>query len=214
MNESLLTALTPEQRELFLGLTTPNQIQAFLDSVPYAPEYSNRCPLRVMQDRRAHCLDGAIFAAAALRQIGFRPLVVDLLPEPGTDDDHVLAIFKLNGAYGAVAQSNYVGLRFREAVYRTLRELVMSYFEVFFNVNGLKTMRWYSAPLNLARFDRLNWTVSDTGADAIERLLPALRRRTVVTPEMVASLSKLDDLSMRGNMLEIDPSGIYQPKAS
>jgi hypothetical protein len=214
MNESLLSALTPEQRELFLGLTTPNKIQAFLDTMPYAPEYTNRCPLRVMQDRRAHCLDGAIFAAATLRQIGFRPLVVDLLPEPGMDDDHVLAIYKLNGAYGAVAQSNYVGLRFREAVYRSLRELVMSYFEAFFNVNGLKTMRWYSAPLNLTRFDWVNWTVSDEGADAIERILPTLPSRPLVTSEMVACLSKLDDLSMRGNMLEIDPAGIYQPRVA
>jgi len=212
MNEALLDALTGAQREAFLNLTTPAAIQDYLDSTPYAAEYANRCPLRVIQEQRAHCLDGAIFAAAALRQIGFRPLVVDLNPDEGTDDDHVLAIYQVNGAYGAIAQSNFVGLRYREAVYRSLRELVMSYFEAYFNVDQLKTLRTYTAPYNLAHFDPLNWTISDMGADAIEKRLARLHRYPLLTREMASRLSRVDSLSYQAGMLEVDPAGLYQPK--
>ncbi len=213
MNDELLSALTTEQRELFLGLTTPNNIQRFLDSIPYSTEHVSRCPLRVLQDHKAHCLDGALFAAAVLRQIGFRPLVVDLFPEPGLDDDHVLAIYQINGAYGAVAQSNFVGLRFREAVFRSVRELVMSYFEVFFNVDGIKTMRSYTAPCNLAAFDHLSWTISDAAIDAIAHRLDRLHRYPVLTPAMAAGLSRIDDLSYQANTLGIDAAGLYKPQA-
>ena len=204
--------LTDTQRTLLDGLTTPVAIQAYLDSVPYAPENRNRCPLNVLRDRRAHCLDGALFAAMALRRIGQPPVVIDLLPEPGTDDDHVLAIYKRDGCFGALAKSNYVGLRFREAVYRTLRELVMSYFEVFYNVKGAKTLRGYSRPLNLRTFDPLHWTWDDAGADAIEARLKTLRQIPVVTPSMVAQLSPVDARSYEAGMLGANPDGLYAPK--
>ena len=85
--------LDQSQRKLFARLDSPSRIQAFLDETPYSAENANRCPVRVFQDRLAHCLDGALFAAVALRRIGYPPLIVDLLPEPGLDDDHVLAIY-------------------------------------------------------------------------------------------------------------------------
>ncbi|MFN2111321.1 MAG: hypothetical protein ACK2UI_16820 [Anaerolineae bacterium] len=204
--------LTDAQRALLDELTTPTSIQAYLDSIPYAPEDRNRCPLNVLRDRRAHCLDGALFAAMALRRIGQPPVVIDLLPEPGTDDDHVLAIYKREGHFGAVAKSNYVGLRFREAVYRTLRELVMSYFEVFYNVKGAKTLRSYTRPLNLCVFDPQHWTWDDAGADAIEARLKTLRQTPVVTPSMVASLSPVDVRSYEAGMLGANPDGLYVPK--
>ena len=132
--------------EILRSLTTPWEIQRYLDSLPYVGEELNRTPLRVMQDRQCHCLDGGMLGALCLRRLGYPARILDLIPEPGTDDDHVLAIFRHNDRYGAVAKSNYVGLRFREPVYRSLRELVMSYFEVFFNVDGLKTLRGYTRP--------------------------------------------------------------------
>src|SRR4029453_1343050 len=104
--------------------------------------------------------DGAIFAAAALRRVGYPPLVLDMLPNE-RDDDHILALFRRNGCWGAMAKSNYSGLRFREPVYRTLRELVMSYFEHYYNLRGEKTLRAFSRPVNLARFDALNWMTAE-----------------------------------------------------
>jgi len=204
--------LDHSQRLLFSSLNSPKEIQDFLDSIPYSAENCNRSPLSVMRDRQAHCLDGALFAAAALRRLGFPPILVDLLPDPGTDDDHVLAIYKVNGCYGALAKSNYSGLRYREAVYRPLRELVMSYFEDFFNINGQKTLRAYSVSLRLSRMDSANWMWSDAGADAVEERLSKLRRIPLITPQMAAGLSAVDPLSFQAGMLGVNEAGLYKPK--
>jgi hypothetical protein len=106
--------LTGQETAALSALSSPADIQAYLDATPYSPEERDRCPLNVMRDRVAHCLDGGLFAAMALRRLGYPPLIIDLLPEPGLDDDHVLAIFKRDGCYGAVAKSNFAGLRYRD----------------------------------------------------------------------------------------------------
>ena len=205
--------LDPEQRQVFAGLSSPARIQAFLDRVPYSAEDANRCPLGVLRDRVAHCLDGGLFAAAALRLIGYPPVIVDLLPEPGTDDDHMLAIYKRDGYWGAVAKSNFVGLRYREAIYRTLRELVLSYFEDFYNVNGQKTLRSYTRPLNLQAFDKLGWMWSDAGVDAVERYVSRMRSIPLLSPAMVAGLSPVDELSYRAGLLGVNAAGLYKPQS-
>ncbi len=146
--------LTPSELDLWHSLTSPVKIQDFLNETPYSTDKFTRCPLRVLRERVAHCFDGAMFAAAALRRLGYPPLLVDLLPAPDTDDDHVLAIYQRDGYWGAVAQSNFVGLRYREAIHRNLRELVMSYFEDYYNVKGEKTLRGYTRPLNLTTLDK------------------------------------------------------------
>ena len=104
-------------------------------------------------------MEGALFGAAALRMLGHPPLLLDL--EAVRDDDHVLAIFRLRGHWGALAKSNYSGLRYREPVYRTLRELVMSYFEHYYNLQQEKTLRRYSRPVNLRRFDSMGWMTAE-----------------------------------------------------
>jgi hypothetical protein len=205
-------SLDQDQRRLFSGLSSPAEIQAFLDSIPYSAEDANRCPLSVLRDRQAHCLDGALFAAASLRRLGFPPMLVDLLPEPGTDDDHVLAIYKIDGSYGAVAKSNYSGLRFREPVYRRLRELVMSYFEDYFNVKGRKTLRAYTVPLRLSRMDAANWMWSDAGADEVERRLLKLRRIPLLSEKTAAGLNPVDSLSYQAGMLGVNEAGLFKPQ--
>lgn len=204
--------LTPAEAELWAGLDSPAKIQAFLDATPYSPENANRCPLAVLRDRQAHCLDGGLFAAAALRRLGHRPLILDILPEPDTDDDHVLALFQQHGHWGAVAKSNYTGLRFREPIYRNFRELVLSYFEDYYNVNGQKTLRGYSRPVNLSRFDKLGWLWRNEGADAIERHLWRLKPIALLTEPMAASLSPVDTLSFEAGRLGVNEAGLYQPK--
>jgi hypothetical protein len=204
--------LTEAEEAVLASLSSPAAIQAYLDATPYSPEERDRCPLNVARDRLAHCLDGGLFAAMALRRLGYPPLVVDLLPEPGIDDDHVLAIFKQGGCYGAVAKSNFVGLRYREPVYRSLRELVMSYFEAFYNVDGLKTLRGYTVPLNLNPFDRYGWTWDDDGVKPIVKRMGAIRRFLVLSPDGAAGLSRMDDLSYRAGMLAVNPAGLYKPK--
>jgi hypothetical protein len=204
--------LTDEQLDLWKSLDHPVKIQAFLDDTPYSAEDRNRSPLKVMQDRQAHCLDGALFAAAALRRLGHPPLLVDLFPDPGMDDDHVLAIFRREGRFGALAKSNFTGLRYREPVFRGLRELVMSYFEDFYNVNRVKTLRTYTRPLNLKAFDRLSWEWSEAGVNAIEQRLLDMPRRPLLSPSLSASLSLTDELSYQAGMMHVNYDGLYQPR--
>jgi len=204
--------LTEAEEAVLTALTSPAAIQAYLDATPYSPEDRDRCPLNVIRDRVAHCLDGGLFAAMALKRLGHPPMIVDLLPEPDIDDDHVLAIFKQDGCYGAVAKSNFVGLRFREPVYRSLRELVMSYFEVFYNVDGTKTLRGYTVPLHLNPFDRYGWMWDDAGVAPIVKRMSEIRRFAVLSPDAAAQLSRVDDLSYRAGMLVVNPAGLYKPK--
>jgi hypothetical protein len=204
--------LDEKQCALLASLSSPAKIQAFLDATPYNTSAENRCPLRVIHDRQAHCLDGGLFAAAVLRRLGYPPLIIDLLPEPGMDDDHILAVYNYCGCYGAVAKSNFSGLRFREPVFRSLRELVMSYFEDFFNVDGLKTLRGYTRPVHLASFDRLDWEVSDNGANAIEKYLYKLHPTPVLSPGLANELSVTDQLSYQAGMLGTNLAGLYKPK--
>lgn len=210
MPRSLEDQLTREEQALLKSLTTPMKIQDFLDSIPYRAEDENPSPLRVIRERRAHCLDGGLFGAMALRRLGYPPLVIDLLPVPGRDDDHVLAIYREHGCLGAVAKSNHVGLRFREPVYRTYRELVMSYFEVYFNVLKEKTLRAYTVPMDLSKFDRLGWEVNDSAVDAIEKKMKTLRAFPIITPAMAAGLNLVDERSYAGHTLGTDMAGVYK----
>lgn len=194
-----------------MDLATPAAVQAFLDQVPYSAEEIYRSPRRVLSDRLAHCFDGALFAAAALRRLGHKPRVVELLPEPGRDDSHLLAVFRVDGHWGAVAQSNFTGLRYREPVYRTLRELAMSYFEVFYNLQREKTLRGCTWPLDLSTCDRWNWMGGDEHLEAVARRLDQMRRFDLVTPQQVARLSPLDERSFSAGLAGSDPAGIFQP---
>ena len=203
-------ALSKTERTLMAKLNSPSGIQAFLDGFAYSTEEVYRCPLRVLRERIAHCFDGALFAAAALRRIGFPPLLLEMLPND-RDDDHMLALYKMDGHWGAVAKSNFVGLRFREAIYRTLRELVLSYFEQYYNVEREKTLRGYTAPLNLKAFDRFNWMVSDEPLEQIATRLGEIRKISVVAPQMIAKLSLVDPRSYQAGLLGAVEGGLYRP---
>jgi hypothetical protein len=135
-------------------------------------------------------MEGALFGAAALRAQGFPPLLLDL--EAVRDDDHVLAIFKQRGHWGAIAKSNYSGLRFREPVYRTLRELVMSYFEHYYNLRKEKTLRAYSRPVNLARFDRIEWMTAEQDLWAIPEHLLVIPHTQVLARGTERRLARVD----------------------
>lgn len=207
----LETHSTPEERAALASLSSPRKIQDFLDSIAYEPEYFNRSPLRVLREQRGHCLDGALFGAAALRRLGHRPLVLDLVPEPLMDDDHVLATYRQGEAFGAVAKSNFVGLRYREPVYRSLRELVMSYFEDYFNALGRKTLRGYTRLLDLSKYDVLEWETRDAACDRIEKRLQGMRHIPILTPEMIRSLAPVDARTLAAGLHGADEEGLFKP---
>jgi hypothetical protein len=209
--EALERVLSDAEREILNSLKSPAMIQAFLDGIAYSTDDFYRCPLRVLQERLAHCFDGAIFAAAALRRIGYPPLILDLLSN-GRDDEHLLALFKAGGCWGAVAQSNFVGLRFREPVYRSLRELAMSYFEQYYNLAREKTLRGYTGPLNLGGFDRLDWMTRDEPMERIAQRTEQIRRVDLLSPGMAERLSPVDERSFRAGLIGADPAGLFKPQ--
>ena len=187
-----------ESRQL-RALKTPGGIQRFLDDLPYNLSFTARSPKKVLCDRTASCLEGGIFGAAALRLLGFPPLIFDL--EAEQDTDHVVAIFKLRGHWGAVAKSNFTGCRYREPVYRSLRELAMSYFNIYFNLRGERTLRRYSRPVNLARFDPLNWMATEKPVWFIAEYLCEIPHISLVTSAMEKNLTRVDQRTMRGEMV-------------
>jgi hypothetical protein len=202
--------LTWEELELVRGLDSPFRIQEFLDTVRYSTEDVYRCPLSVLRDRHAHCFDGAVFAAAALRRLGYPSLILELVPNE-RDDEHVLALYRQDGRWGAVGQSNFVGLRFREPLYRTLRELALSYFEQYFNIQREKTLRGYRRPLDLKTFDTLNWMVSSVHLEVIAARLDRIGWVPLLSPGSEASLSPVDERTYRAGLLGANERGLYRP---
>src|SRR5213596_4338367 len=192
--------LTPRELRTLRGLKTPAGIQRFLDELPYNLSFTARSPQKVLRDRTASCLEGGIFAAGALRVIGFPPLIFDL--EAEQDTDHVVAIFKIHGHWGAVAKSNFTGCRYREPVYRSLRELAMSYFNIYFNLRGERTLRRYSRPVNLARFDHCHWMITEDDIWFIAEYLCEIPHRPLLRPAMEKNLTRVDARTMRGEMTD------------
>jgi hypothetical protein len=197
--------LPKAQYKQFQNLDTPFAIQEYLDGLPYLAEERDRSPLNVMLDGQCHCLDGGLLAVLALWRIGFQPLMIDLVPDPGMDDDHVLALYKLDGRWGAVAKSNYVNLGFREAVYRNLRELVMTYFEHYCSVTQTKTLRGYTRPFDVSRYVHLNWAVDEIGANKLF-YQHFYKRKPVplITPQMAARLNGIPDRAYKAETLYTD----------
>ena len=202
------TRLSPPIQKIFRKLNSPIAIQAYLDSIPYIAEELDRSPLQVITDRQGHCLDGAIFATLALVRLGHRPLIMDLVPEPGADDDHVLALFKHNNHWGSIAKSNYAFLRFREPVYRSLRELAMSYFEPYTNNEKQKTLRGYTRPLDLSAFDP-DWIWSEVRISDISKRLYRLKPIPLISKVDSKILSLADDRFYQANTLGTNFSWIY-----
>lgn len=188
----------------------PFDIQLFLNKLKYNPDYINNSPHRVIIEQKANCFEGAIFAAAALRTMGFKPLIVDMMSE--NDDDHVIALFKKNNLYGAIAKSNTRLLRYREPVYRSLRELVMSYFDFYFNILGEKSLRSYSNPVNLSRFDNKNWMTTDEDLEFISDYLYSIKHHKIINAKQIKLLNIAEkdiiDSCFNGAIEE----GIFKPE--
>lgn len=194
--------LTRAEVALLRRLSTPDKVQRYLDDLTYNLEKGGdtvRSPRRVMRDRTAHCAEGAFFAAAAFRVNGRPPLLVDL--EADNDDDHVLALYRDRGLWGSVATSKFSGLRFRAPVYRTIRELVMSYFEDYFNWDGDRTLRAYSRPLSLARFDRINWMTAEEDLWPVIEWLTVAHHTSLLPRRVANRLRQVDRRSFQAGVL-------------
>jgi hypothetical protein len=196
--------------DIFKKFNSPYSIQTFLNQLKYNPEYETKSPKLVAIKRTANCVEGALFAAAALKSLGYKPLIVDLIAV--NDDDHVIAIFKQNNHYGAIAKSNTTTLRFREPVYRSLRELVMSYFDFYINTIGEKTLRSYSNPVNLSMFDKYNWVSTEEDLEFIVDYLFKIKHYKILDRKMINKLNVVDKQFMEICFVGSVKEGLFKPE--
>jgi len=190
---------TPNELRKLRSLKDPYGIQCFLDDMPYHLANTSWSPRRVLTENTSHCFEGAMLAAAALRANGYPPLILDL--EAERDTDHVIAIYRVNAHWGAIAKSNYTGCRYREPVYRSLRELALSYFDVYFNLRRERSLRTFSRPVNLSRFDNREWMTTDEPLWFIAEYLFEIHHYRLLPPGMENRLHRLDDRSFRAGCL-------------
>jgi hypothetical protein len=190
--------LSPGDVRTLRALKAPIQIQRFIDALMYQYADTAWSPKRVLRERKGHCLEGALIAAAALRVNGYPPLVMDL--EAVHDDDHVVALYRDHGLWGGIAKSNFAGLRFRSPVYRTLRELALSYVEHYYNLRGERTLRSYSVPVNLARLDDKGWMTSEDDVWCVAEALIAARHYSLYPDKVARALPRLDRRSFEAGM--------------
>jgi hypothetical protein len=191
---------TPKEWRKLRSLKDPHGIQRFLDAMPYHLADTAWSPRVALRENTAHCFEGAMLAAAALRVNGFKPLVFDL--EAERDTDHVVAIYQINGHWGAVAKSNFTGCRYREPVYRSLRELAMSYFEVYFNLRKERSLRTFSRPVNLTRFDGKEWMTTEKALWFVSDYLYTISHYKLLRAGMAKRLYRLDDRSFRAGCVD------------
>lgn len=177
-------------------LNTPAKVQDFLNAIPTNFEHDGndviKSPVSVLRSNNAHCIEAAILGAYILSLHGHKPLVMHLESAKG-DLDHVVTPFKVNGLWGALSKTNHAVLRYREPVYKTIRELVMSYFHEYFTDDGVKTLRGYSDPLNLNIFSD-EWWLSDEDLWGIDEELDHTKHHDIVPKSLIKKLRKADPI--------------------
>lgn len=200
--------LTADELRLMRRLNTPRRVQDFLETLRYSHDRGHdklRSPRRVLRERSAHCIEGALVAAAAFWLNGARPLLVDLR-STADDLDHVVAPFRRHGSWGAASKTNHAVLRYREPVYRDVRELALSYFHEYFLDDGRKTMRDYSAPYDIVRHHGTAWLTSEDDLWHIAEALDASPHRKLVSGRQRRELRLADPVEIRAGKLVVHRS--------
>jgi hypothetical protein len=195
--------LTARERAVLGRLTTPDRIQAYLNATPINHEIGGETVLsvrEVIRQRRAHCIEGAMFAACALWMNGDPPLVMHLDCDE-SDWPHVIALFKRHGAWGAISKTNGAPLRYRDPIYRTLRKLALSYFHEYSNRRGHKTLRSYSVSFDLSRLDPKEWVTNTRSCWATHDRLVALRHYPLLSKRQEKLLTKRDKFERRASKI-------------
>jgi hypothetical protein len=197
--------LNNEELSVLKELNTPAKIQDFLNKIPINfEENGDTCmsPRMVLKQNKCHCLEGALLAALILRMNGEKPLIVDLTASR-EDFDHVIAVFRRNGKWGSISKTNHAVLRYREPVYESIRELIMSFFHEYFNDNGKKSLRSYSMPVDLSIFDEKGWIIAEEDVWYIPGYLSEIKHFPILNLKQIKNLKKADEIEIQaGKLLE------------
>jgi hypothetical protein len=194
----------PEIKEFAVlrKLTSPAKVQDFIDALPLNFEKKGTTcysPLMVLRQHRAYCIEGAMLAAAVFWSEGRKPLLLDLRTSMN-DVDHVVALYKEAGYWGAVSKTNHAVLRYRDPIYKTVRELALSYFNEYFLDNGKKTLRTYSAPFDLRQFGR-SWLTTEQPLWHVPQALDESRHYNIINPKMIRRLRPADPIEIKSGKL-------------
>lgn len=195
--------LTSEELQILRRLNAPVKIQDFLETLHYSFDQGSdklRSPRRVLRDRSAHCIEGALVAATALWIQGERPLLLDVRSVP-EDLDHVVALYRWGGYWGAISKTNHAVLRFREPVYRSVRELAMSYFHEYFLDDGRKTMRDYSNPFDVGVRCGSGWITDEAELWDVAEMLDSSRHHPIITARQRRGLRRADPVEIAAGKL-------------
>jgi hypothetical protein len=194
--------LTSEERAQLICHSSPDELQGFINAIPtnFEPDGDTCYTVRqVLRHRRAHCIEGALVAACALWLKGEPPLLLDMRAR--RDYDHVVALYRRGGLWGAIAKSNHVALRGRDPVYRTLRELAMSYFHEYHNEHGERTLREYSRAFDLRAVAVEHWVTGEAGAWEAERRIDLTRHYPLFPAVHGRYLSRIDEMEWKAKAL-------------
>lgn len=195
----MMDIIPPREYKILKQLNTPVKIQDFLDRMPinFEPD-GDTCmsPLMVLENNTCHCIEGAILAALAMRLNGLEPLILDLTANKN-DYDHVVAVFKKHGKWGAISKTNHAALRYREPIYNSLRELAVSYFHEYTDNIGRKNLRSYSLPVNLKRFDKIGWMNTKEEVFYIPEYLVAVKHFPILNKKQIRTLRKADPFEIK-----------------
>lgn len=196
--------LTKKEIKIFRKLNSPKKIQDFINNLPINLENDGKdtckSPRQVLKEKKCHCIEGAILASMILRFHKQKPLVVDLTSSK-KDFDHVIAVFKRHGKWGAISKTNHAVLRYREPVYNSIRELVMSFFHEYFMDDGKKTLRSYSLPIDLSRFDKKGWMHTFNEVWDIADYLVKVKHFQILNKKQIAELRKADKIEIKAGKL-------------
>lgn len=198
-----MNKFTEKELSLIRKLNTPSKIQDFLNSLPFNFEEQGetlRSPLYVLRAHKSHCIEGALLAAYILSEHGQEPLLLDLVSTK-YDYDHVITLFKQHGRWGAISKTNHAVLRYREPVYKTISELALSYFHEYFLNDGTKTLRTFSKPFSLKKFNKNNWQTDENDLWYIGNELDASPHTPIVPPQLLRNLRKADKIEIEAGKL-------------
>lgn len=199
---------TAKERRVLAALKTPAAIQHFLDELHYEEKGGARSPRWVMEHGRAQCYSGALFAAAALRELGFAPRLMWM--DAVEDDGHCVALYQIDGLWGSVAKSNFTTIRSREPVY-SYEALGMSYFDGFYNVFGKHTMRAYTVPIELEPFEPRGWRFSGGQLLYVDRAIDTARRAWKLPRRAVRHVAPVSEPLRKAGLTGANPKGLWRP---
>lgn len=195
--------LAPREFAVLQRLATPERIQAYLNATPINHEIGGETVLsvrEVIRQRRAHCIEGAMLAACALWVHGETPWVMHLDCHE-SDFPHVIALFRRAGAWGAISKTNGAPLRYRDPIYRTLRELALSYFHEYSNRRGHKTLRSYSCAFDMRRIDPQEWVTAEKSCWSAHDRITELRHYPLISRRQERFLAKRDAFERKAGKL-------------